>query len=466
MSLFGTLGTAQQSLGVHQKGLEIANRNIANVNTPGYTRQRLNLVPGSSGGDGVYGTGGVLAAGIDSFRDRFIDVRINQETQNRARADSRLDALEQVDAVLNENAGQGLQDALSKFFGSFDALATAPEDLSLRQDVLTKAGTLATRLRSTYESLQAVQTSQDAAVASTVVDINQLAELVARLNRDIQGARADTNGDLEVFQDQRQDALDRLAALIDVTYIEDATGSVTVTTRAGALLVGGQTSYPLATVTSGSGALLEIHDAGGADITSSLKAGKIGGELQARDVDIPAYLAALDDLAAGLIARVNTLHAGGLDFNGNAGGNFFVPFTPPGPGDNSGAARGITVAITDPRLVAAGAVGEGPGSNANAKLLAGVADELLFSSGSRTASVFYAALVARVGTDMRTAQDDADTGHFLVTQLQNQRDSASGVSLDEEAVTVIRFQKAFQASARLIQVLDGLTSDLLQMVGR
>jgi len=466
-SLFASLGMAHQSLQVSQFGLEVANRNIANVNAPSYSRQRLNLVAGNPAGTGLQTyAGGVLVASIDSFRDRFIDARVNQETQAGGHSEARLAALEQIEALLDENAGQGLQDALSSFFNSFDSLSATPEDLALRQDVLTSAEELAARFRSLYDDIQTVQTSQESAVAATVGEINTLTELIARLNAEVQGAAADPLGDGSIFADQRQDALDRLAALIDISYFEDGSGGVTVTTRAGSILVGGAIGYRLSTATSGSGALLEVHDAAGADITAAISSGKLGGLLEARDRDIPAYLETLDDLAAGVIARVNTVHAGGIDLDGNAGGDFFVPFTPPGPGDNTGAARSMTVALTDARLLAAGAVGAGPGSNDNAKLLSAIQDELLFSSGSSTASQFYAGLIAQVGTDTRAAEDGVDTQKFLLTQLENQRDAASGVSLDEEALNVIRFQKAFQSSARFIQVVDGLTDDLLQLVGR
>jgi flagellar hook-associated protein 1 FlgK len=183
-----------------------------------------------------------------------------------------------------------------------------------------------------------------------------------------------------------------------------------------------------------------------------------------RDGSIAGYLTALDDLAAGLIARVNEQHALGSDLDGAPGGDFFVPFVQPIPGSNAGAARSIAVAITDPREIAAAALTTGPGSNSNANLLAGIKDEDFPALGT-SLNQFYADLVYRVAADCRRADDGLQTQKDLIQQLQNQRDSFSGVNLDDEAVSIIKYQKAYQASARFVTVIDTLTNDLLRILG-
>jgi len=237
-----------------------------------------------------------------------------------------------------------------------------------------------------------------------------------------------------------------------------------VTTKQGDLLVAGDQNRVLQAVTSPTEPYTQIL-LDGQNITSKIESGKLGGLLKVRDRLIPDYLRRLDDLAAGLIERVNSQHAQGSDLNGLPGGDFFIPFVPSVPGSNAGAARNIGLAITDATQIAAGGAGLGPGSNANAVLLAGIRDEKLFSSGSSTSNQFYANLIFGLGNDLRTAQDGQTTQDQLLAQLQNQRDAFSGVNLDEEAVNIIRYQKAYEANARFIRVVDELTNDLLGILG-
>jgi flagellar hook-associated protein 1 FlgK len=207
-----------------------------------------------------------------------------------------------------------------------------------------------------------------------------------------------------------------------------------------------------------------VH-AGTRDITSVIQSGKLGGLLTARDQEIASYLAQLDDLAAGIISKVNTQHALGSDLNGNAGGDFFVPFVQTIPGSNYGAAHSMAVAITDTDEVAAAETGAGVGSNANAKLLADIQNQPLLAGNSASLNQLYSNLVFRIGLDSKAALDGLETQQQLLRQVENQRDAATGVNLDDEAVNLLRFQRAYQANARFISVIDGLIGDLFQILG-
>jgi flagellar hook-associated protein 1 FlgK len=170
-------------------------------------------------------------------------------------------------------------------------------------------------------------------------------------------------------------------------------------------------------------------------------------------------------MAAGLIERVNAQHALGSDLNGDPGGDFFTPFVQPWLGNNSGAAHSISVAISDPQLIAAAESGAGVGSNANARLLAGIKDETLFLPDNFTIDQFYGSLLASVGSDYQSADDGLKTQGQILLQLQNQRDSLRGVNLDEEAVNLVKFQKAYEASARLAQVWSSLADEVINLLG-
>jgi len=462
-SLFASLGIARQALQAQQYGLDVTQNNIANVNTPGYARQRASLVPGDSVFQNTYQLGmGVHLASIDSYRSAFVDHRVNDELQSQGEFGAASAALQQVEAVFNENQGSGLQSALTAFFNSFSSLTTTPEDVSLRQQVLARGADLGAKFKLSYERLQSIQSQQNGSVAETVDEINTTAAAIARLNVEVEAARG-ANTNEATLRDQRQELLDKLAGLTDITYFETDSGGVTVMSRQGALLTVGDKAYSWNASTSSSNNLMGVY-AGGVELTSTIQSGKLGGLLKSRDVNIAGYLTALDDMAAAVIARVNAQHALGSDLDGQAGGNFFTPFSPVVVGSNQGAARAMEVAITDPREIAAAAVGSGPGSNANARSLANIQDDS-FLPGGANVSQYYSNFIFKIGLDTKTAVDSLETQGNLLTQLQNQRDAVSGVSLDDEAVNIMRYQKAYQANARFITVLNELTDELIKILG-
>ncbi|MBZ5495455.1 MAG: flagellar hook-associated protein FlgK [Acidobacteriia bacterium] len=463
-SLFGSLGIARQALLAQQMGLDVTQNNIANVNTPGYARQRAEFVPGAAVLQYTYQNGsGVQLASIQSYRSRLLDHRVNDELQHQGEYDASSSALQQIEALFNESSGSGLQSTITGFFNSFSSLANAPEDATLRQQVLARGEQLGSRFRDLYAQVQAVQSQQDQAISATVAEINSVSANIARLNVEVEAARGALANENNLV-DQRQQLVDRLAGLVDISYFENDSGSLTITTRQGALLVAGNQSNPWQAVTSPASSLLEIH-AGGADITATIQSGKLGGQLKVRDTNLPSYLTALDDMAATIIGSVNQQHALGSDLNGNAGGDFFVPFVPVTPGSNLGAARAINVAIIDTDKIAAAGAGGGPGSNTNAQSLADIQNRLLLSGNSATVSQAYSNLIFQIGIDTQNSVDGLATQDHLVAQLQNQRDAASGVSLDEEAINLMRYQKAFEASARFISLIDTLTEDVINILG-
>jgi flagellar hook-associated protein 1 len=462
-TLFGTLQLARQALVAQQVGIDVTQNNIANVNTPGYARQRADFVPGDTKLQYSYQLGcGVQLASITSYRSRLMDIRVNDELQRQGEYDASSQVLQQVEALFNENTGSGLQSSISAFFNSFGSLANMPEDASLRQQVLASAADLGSRFQSIYEQVQSLQTQQNLAISETVSDINSTVSAIARLNKEIEAAKGAMSNENNLV-DQRQELIDKLAGLIDISYYESDSGSITITTRQGALMA---TGYQASSWQTASGPNNEMKVlVNGKDITDNIQSGKLGGILKVRDTKVASYLTQLDDLAAAIISRVNTQHAAGVDINGDAGGNFFVPFVPTVPGSNQGAARHMDVAIADTDKIAAGIPGEGSGSNGNAKLLAEVQNEKLLSGGTATVSDSYANLVFSIGLDTRASVDGNETQGHLLAQLQNQRDSTSGVSLDEEAVNLMRYQKAYQASARFISIVDALTDDVLRILG-
>jgi flagellar hook-associated protein 1 len=451
-SILSGLESVKQALAGQQFALSVTQRNVANASNESYTREDAVFAD-------VTASGGAPVS-IQAYRDRYLDFSIGQEMQSLEKQQAQSSALSQIDAIFNENSGQGLQEALSNFFNSFSSLAATPEDLTLRQQVLSKATALTSEFHRLCAGMQRVQYSVNNSVASTVDEINSITSKIAALNKQIPGAVGSENG--FALCDERQKLLENLSGLIDTSYYETESGSITVITGQGGLLVAGKDSYALeSSPMSGSG--FQGVQLGGVDITSTLQSGKLAGLIEARD-QVTGYLTSLDDMAATIATRVNEQHAAGSDLDGIAGTDLFS-YTTVSVASNSGAARSISVAISDPRKVAVAGSSGGPGNNDNSKLLFAIKDEALFTSSTETANQFYARLIYHVGSDEQSAAEAVTTQKSILEQLKNQRDAVSGVNLNEEAVNLIKYQQAYQASAKFASVLDTLSTDILNLIG-
>ncbi|MBI3478432.1 MAG: flagellar hook-associated protein FlgK [Acidobacteria bacterium] len=450
--LNGSLSIALSALLVSQQQLETSANNVANANTPGFSRKRPDLTPGDPVVLGRLSIGtGVVLKQIQSLRDPILELRISQETQTQGQLDTTLGALQQIQVGFS-GTDSGIGDAISKFFDSLQQLSTDPTSLSLRQAVLTAAGNLATTFNTEAHNLQAQRSNLDLNVVDTVGQINTLTAQIAGLNKQV-SALENVHEDAGIFIDQRTEAIRQLSSLVDVSVIQTESG-IALTTSNGTPLVAGERNFPL-TTQIGTGGIHQVL-AGTVDVTGLLTSGKLGGLLQVRDTTIPTVLGNLDQLATGLATALNTANRTGFDLNGVQGTDLFVP--PVG----AGAAAALTVSITDPALIAASSDGT-PGSNGNLALLSAVHDQAIVA-GQKPLD-FYSRLVFTIGTDTANAGSDLEASSLIVRQLGDQRASVSGVSLDEEAASIIRYQAAYQAAARVVTTVNTML-DLAVNLGR
>jgi flagellar hook-associated protein 1 FlgK len=452
--LFSSLSLAVRSLLAEQGAIEVTSNNVANVNTPGYSRQEaiFSETPPLQAGNLQFGTGVELAA-ISSDRDNILNIRLSQETQQQGKFDSLVNGLQQIQALFNPAAGTGLGANINAFFDSFQQLSTNPTDPTLRQGVLIAAGNLAASFRQIASGLGTQQQSLDQSVVQQVGKINNLTAQIASLNVQVAAAQTGTQSG-NTLLDERTQLIQQLSQMIDVQTIDAGNGNVTLTTTQGVALVVGAQSFNLQIQTNPATGFQDVY-AQGSDVTSSIQAGSLGATIQLRDQEIPSLLSKLDTLASGIATAVNTRNQAGFDLSGAAGGNIFVP---PAPGP--GAARNLAVAITDPSKIAASSDGT-IGSNGNAVALADLANQNI--AGGLTPAQFNAGLVGQVGSDTAAAQSQQQSAGLLVQQLQDQQGAISGVSLDEEAANLVRYQTAFDASARVVTVIDQLTQTVLSM---
>lgn len=443
--LYGSLSVALSALLANQQALGTSANNIANANTPGFTRQRPVLVPGDPVVLGRLSFGsGVILEKLQSLRDPILELRLNQESQDQGKLDSTLGALQQIQGMFS-GTDSGIGNAISKFFDSLQQLSTDPTNPALRQGVLTAASNLASTFNTTARNLEAQRSNLDLNVVQTVGEINTLTTQIASLNQQITNLE-NVHQDASAFIDKRTTLIRQLSSLVDVSVIQTEHG-ITLTTANGTPLVAEARSFQLS-AQIGSGGIHQIFS-GTNDITTTLVAGKLGGLLEMRDTHIPGLEGNLDQLAAGLASALNTAHRAGFDLNGDPGGDLFVP--PPAGG--AGAAAALTVAISDPALIAASSDGT-PGSNGNLIVLSAVHDQAV-AAGQKPLD-FYAHVVFQVGSDTANTTADLDASNLIVGQLEDQRASISGVSLDEEAANMVRYQTAYQAAARVVTTVNDM----------
>lgn len=455
MSLASILSIARSALITQQRAIDVTGHNIANATTPGYTRQRLELVAETPfrTPKGTIGRG-VSDVGVFANRNVFLDATVRREQGNLGRSDTLRDMLGQVEAVFGEPSDTGLGATLDAFFNAFSDLANDPSSLAARSVVRQAGSSLIQQVGLISGRLTDLATDTTTRTQDAVSQVNALATAIGELNRDIvvQGGPNKTAPDLE---DRRGQLIDELANLIQVRVIDHADGSVGVITG-DTLLVDGKFAQQLEVRPLVGGGV------GVGVIGSTRLIDPIGGTLAGLTAlgqqAVPSIRSELDRLVAGVVGAVNTLHAGGTTLGGATGINFFDP-----AGVTAGTMRLSTDVAASAANVVAGTT-SAAGDNRVALALAGLRNGGIPSLNSSTPGEFYTALVTTVGTLVRDAERDAEVASTLADSAASRRASETGVSTDEEMVKLIVQQQAYAAATRLVTTANEMMDDLLRMV--
>jgi len=381
----GTINSALSlttgALDADQAALSVVANNVANANTTGYTVETPDWqqnqpisVGGIQVGDGVRETGAT------SQRDRVLEERLDQQQQLASASSSRLTALNSMQALFTPDSGSSSSTAgdigsdITSFFDSFSSLESDPTDNALREQVLSSASTLAGDISSAANSLNTQGAALDQDASGVVSQVNALTGAIAQLNLQIQSTSPDA--DAGTLEDQRQQDLSQLSQLIGINQVTTENNGLSITTTSGQLLVSEGQNFQLSTGTVNGATDFFL---GGADITSELATGggQLGGDLTARNVDIPGALSSLDQLAYSISTSVNAQNNSGTDLDGVTGtvANPLYIFNE--PATVAGSAANMSVIMTDPNQIAAAGAGSGTGDNSNAVAMANFAKEPL-----------------------------------------------------------------------------------------
>lgn len=467
--LSGISNIALGALSADEAALSVSSNNISNVNTPGYSSETAVLAenPTVNIGNQVFGTGVTLES-IQSSRDNILDTRIADENGQQTQSQGYLNAMNQVQAMFNDDSGTGLQSVLSSFFNSFSNLSTDPSSSSLRQDVMTSAQNLAQTFNETSNNLQQIDTSLDQQAVADVSQINDVTSQIAQLNAQIAdtpasgtSGSADGSDSSDMLIDQQTQLLQKLSGYVGTTVHENSNGTVNVATNNGAVLVSGNQNYALTTQPDPTTGHTQIYSAQGANVTSGLSGGDLAGTIQARDQGIAGVLSQLDTLASGIATQMNSLNTTGYDQSNGAGQpgalgqDFFVA-----PTSTSGYAATMALNITSSSQIAAGTT-TASGDNTNALKMAALENDSVVDG--QTPVNYYSNMVSVLGNQVSQATTENTAQGDVLTQLQQQQSNESGVSLDEEAVNIIQYQRAYEASARVISVVESIMDDAINL---
>lgn len=449
-SLSSSMWIAAEALGADQGALDATSNNIANQNTPGYSREIPVLTEAAPTVEGniTYGNGVVLEQ-IQSVRDQVLQIQISDQNQQQGSAQAQYSALQQVQSLFSDPT-TGIGADTTTFFNSISQLSTSPASIPDRQAVLTAAQTVASDFNSTEQSLDSIQSGLNQSVTQTVTQINTLTQQIAQLNVQV-GQLQQLGQDPGTLGDQETQLIQQLSQLTTVNQIQTENG-LTLTTGNGTPLVVGNQSFALQT-TNGPSGMTDVSSQG-QDITSSLQGGQLGGDLQVRDTVIPGLLSQIDTLASQFATSINAAQATGYDLNGNAGQPIFSDTA------GAGAASNLTVTMTDPNLIAASSDGT-QGSNGNVANLLAVQTQAL-PSGETPVNA-YANLVSQTGNLTSQAYAELTASTASLNQLNDQLGAVSGVNLDEETTNLLNYQRAYEAAARVITTVDELTQSVLDM---
>lgn len=477
--LLSALNSAKTSLEVNQKSIEIIGNNISNVNTEGYSRQKAEFETYPSMNFGNFFIGqGVKISDVSRQHDVFIDQQIKQKAIDFGLQDASTRPLFELERIFNITE-DNLSTDIDTFFDSLQELSADPSDLVQRNNVILNGQVLATSFNNTINELNNISENINDTILSKIDTINSQINEIADLNDriysiEIQGQTANS------ARDQRDMVGKSLAQTLGAQMYEDTKGMMNVVLPGGLPLVQANMPMTINAIQVGSSLSLELV-AGGQTVPLNLN--NMGGEFQGlfdiRDQFIPELTADMDKLAYEISTQINIQHAAGGALDSSTGNLFFsVPpnyvASPPGPPPTAteyqGAARGISVILTDPAKIAAGAAADpgpppgtvAPGDNSNALILSNISDNYLIG-GSDSFNSLYGKVAAKVGVESNQNLLSLKGAEDAMIQLENFRDGLVGVSLEEEMISLIQFQRGFESSAKFLATVDEMMSTVINI---
>lgn len=457
MNIFSMFNTGKQGLFASQYEMNVVEQNLTNAGTEGYSRQKVSK-------EATVPYPGIEITRVYRSVDLVLERRINQTIQEYNYYDKLENSLSQIESILNELNEGGITQRLDEFWNAWQELAneaatpssdtTAPSPV--RINLIQAAENLAKAIKERYRGIFETGKTLQRDIGITLAEINKLLSDIAKYNEAI--SKTDRpKKEASELKDRRQKALNELAKLIDITYIEQPDKSVTVYGPSGSLLVAGNAYWRLARSVSPNGYVSIYWISGKKPLRVTPTKGKLAAELKVNNVEVPKYLAYLNALAKALINSVNSIHRQGFSINGTTGLNFF---TGSGAGDIS-----VNKAIaSNPNLIATSSKVYEEANNEVALKIASLKDEKIMANNSLTLNEYVAQMVSQIGVEVKNAKDTKGIKNSILSSLKEKRSSVSEVNKDEELAKIMILEKQFQAASKIITVADNLLQTVINMV--
>ncbi len=480
-SLGNIINIGISSLRTQQVGLNVTGNNIANVNTPGYSRQRAALKTSLT----LNGLGsGVELGSLTRARDFVLDRQHRYEAGQVGRLEFLENSMSTIEAIFTEVAGGGstetgaifnqtsgaaLTGAFSRFFNAFQDLANNPESQANRAAVREEGSLLTEQFHRMDAQLSRMREDLEREFSDTVDAVNGLTVEIARLNERILVDKKNTTDVAGNLDDERDRLIDELSTLIDVSAKERSNGTITVTAAVGegVLLVEGVIQANMLAVSP------LVRDG---EVVSDLvfastgervvvNSGKLAGILETRDEKLTEYQNTLDETARVFVDRFNIQHASGFGIDGSSSNLFF----------DAGSVSAGTIRVADTILTNLDKIATAAASASNASITAGTGDgsnalalsdvrlEKIFGGGTQTVEEFYSDFIGEIGAEAKNVFTLAEGQRLVLNQVDTRRENLRGVSINEEAAQLIIFQRAYQAAARMVTVADQMMQAILSI---
>ncbi|MFN4033746.1 MAG: flagellar hook-associated protein FlgK [Fimbriimonadales bacterium] len=450
MPTFQGIELGARAMRAFQIGLEVTGHNVANVNTPGFSRRRVHFAntPEYAFNPNIRIGTGVIVQHVQRVRDMMLEQRINTNTGDFARLDTLRQQLQNIEGALLEPGEQGISTRLNAFFNAFDELATRPDSMAARQSVLQAASALVGSIRNLHTNWQNLNTQIQQQMSQTISEANEIAAQIGRLNEQIRAAHSN-GAEASDLLDQRDRLMTRLSELVGARAHYTGDGGIMVFVD-GHTLVQDGASFPLPNAID-----VPNRDLDSTPVDIRIQQGQLRGLMDAA-ANLQDYMNRLNLFTNTLITQVNALHQTGYGLDNNTGYLFF---------DGTDASNiALHSDVSDPQRIAASGLPNTPGNNGVAQAILNLRNQPQAALGGMTLPQYYRELVGIIGNDAQVSRNRAESQQLTLEHLHQIRESVSGVSLDEEAANLVKYQRSYQAAAKVVSVFDGLIQDVLQMV--
>ena len=483
------LNIGKSGLFTAKQSMSTTSHNIANANTEGFSRQEVRTETGITlpEGDYVLGTGAEVQS-IKRQHDELVEKKLNTSITNHKFNEERSLQLGHVEEIFNEINSEGMNKVLNRFFNSFRELSNQPENETIRNVVKENAKIVVGDFHRMQSSLDDVRASINKKLSLSIDEINGLSKNIAKLNKEI-NIQEVAGGMANDLRDQRDRAVRTLTEYFPLSTYSDSKGQFVVSIEGVGSLVAGGLAQELSvgsTVKDGGNSAdkgdvqIFFTNRPGVSMSEKIKGGLLGAQLKTRNEEVVGLEKQIDELAHGLVLATNAIHRRGfanhpvpVDAQGNpvpnaapqkvTGINFFKE-----PLDLKRAAEYISLSDdieADANNIATAVEANKPGDNRIALAISKLQHEKVLDGGTTTFEEQYLKSVGNIGLQAGKSKIDSEQSHGILAQAKSFKERLAGVSLDEEAANMVRYQNAYEASAKVIRASDEMFKAVLGLMG-